>query len=215
MMYEELYQYLLLHNKLPVPGIGTFLLEKFPARMEFSNKRINPPAYTISLTVETALPPSGFFKWLANSLQVGEREAVVSFNDFVFDMKKKVDNGDCINWNGVGAITRGLGGEVKFSSAVLSLSPETPVSAYKVIRENAEHLVRVGEEHKTSTEMAEMLSQSAVKKSYWWAFALAIALLAFVFIGWYFSVNGVNVSSTTNNQKVMLPGTTETYKILP
>jgi hypothetical protein len=42
-MYAELYQYLLLHNKLPVPGIGTFLLEKSAAQGDFANKRINAP----------------------------------------------------------------------------------------------------------------------------------------------------------------------------
>ncbi len=215
MMYEKLYQYLLQHNKLPVPGIGTFLFEKTSAQIEFSNKRINPPTYTISLQSVAASPTTYFFSWLANALQIGERDAVLKFNDFAFDMKKQVDNGDTINWNGVGAITKGLGGEIKFSSYVISLAYETPVAAEKVIREKADHSVRVGEDQRTSAEMVEMLNHQAANRSYWWAYALAIALAAFVFIGWHFSQNGVNVSSTSNNQVLAPSATNATYKILP
>lgn len=215
MMYEKLYQYLLQHNKLPVPGIGTFLLEKIPAQVEFSNKRINPPAYTISLLSVATSPTTNFFSWLANALQIGEREAVLKFNDFAFDLKKQVENGDTINWNGVGAITKGIGGEIKFSSDVISLAYEVPIAAEKVIREKAEHNVRVGEDQRTSAEMVEMLSHPEVNKSYWWAYALAIVLAAFVFIGWYFSQNGINVSSTSNNQMLVPSVTNTTYKILP
>lgn len=215
MMYEKLYQYLLQHNKLPVPGIGTFLLAKASAQAEFSNKRINPPAYTISLQSVASSPTIHFFSWLANALQIGERDAVLKFNDFVFDLKKQVDNGDTINWNGVGAITKGLGGEIKFSSDVISVAYETPVAAEKVIREKAEHNVRVGEDQRTSAEMVEMLSHPEANKSYWWAYALAIALAAFVFIGWHFSQKGVSVSSTSNNRVLAPSATNTTYKILP
>ena len=215
MMYEKLYQYLLQHNKLPVPGIGTFLLEKIPARVEFSNKRINPPAYTISMKSAATSPTTNFFSWLANALDLGERDAILKFNDFAFDLKKQVENGDTINWNGVGTITKGLGGEIKFSSDVISIAYETPVAAEKVIREKAEHNVRVGEDQRTSAEMVEMLSHPEANKSYWWAYALAIALAAFVFIGWHFSQNGISVSSTSNNQVLVPSVTNTTYKILP
>jgi hypothetical protein len=215
MMYAELYQYLLLHNKLPVPGIGTFLLEKSPAQVEFANKRINSPAYTISLQAVAASPVSGFFTWLGNKLQITERDAVLKFNDFAYDMKRQVDHGDIIIWNGVGTITKGLGGEVKLATTVSSISYEVAVPAMKVIREKAEHTVRVGEDQKTSAEMVEMLSHIEAKRSYWWAYALAIAVLSFMFIGWHFSKNGIKVSSTANNQIVTPVAGVATYKILP
>lgn len=214
-MYVELYQYLLQHYKLPVPGIGTFLLEKTPARIEFTNKRVNPPAYAISLRPVAISPATNFFNWLANALQITEDDAALKFNEFAFEIKKQVDNGDTINWSGVGTITKGLDGEVKLSSAVSSSTYEVPVAAVKVIREKAEHAVRVGEDEKTSAEMVKMLSHTEAKKSYWWAYALCTALLAFIFIGWHFSQHGINVSSTANNQFLIPSESTTTYKILP
>jgi hypothetical protein len=66
-MYSELYQYLLQHKELPVPGIGTFLLERKSARVDFPNKLINPPSYTIALQPGSYVPGQGFFSWLAAS----------------------------------------------------------------------------------------------------------------------------------------------------
>ncbi|OSZ80112.1 hypothetical protein CAP36_02295 [Chitinophagaceae bacterium IBVUCB2] len=214
-MYAELYKYLLQHYKLPVPGIGTFLLEKTPARLDFSNKMIAAPLYSISLQAVAASPATSFFCWLGNIFHISERDAVLKFNDFVFNIKKQIDNGDTINWNGVGAIAKGLGGEIKFSPYLSSVAYETPVTAKKVIREKAEHTIRVGEDQKTSAQMVEILKQPEVNKSYWWAYALAIGLLSIVFTGWYFSKNGISVSATANNQQLTPSVSNPTYKILP
>jgi hypothetical protein len=35
-------------------------------------------------------------------------DAIIQFNNFVFDLKKQVANGDVINWNGVGEIKKGM-----------------------------------------------------------------------------------------------------------
>ena len=76
-------------------------------------------------------------------------------------------------------------------------------------------MVRVGEDEKTSTEMTEMLNQPEEKKSYWWAYALIIGLLAVIFLGWYFSEHGVTAAATSNNKPVTPQVQTATYKILP
>jgi hypothetical protein len=76
-------------------------------------------------------------------------------------------------------------------------------------------MVRVGEDERTSTQMTEMLNQPDEKKSYWWAYALAIALLAIMFIGWYVSEHGVDISSAANGQKLVPQEARDTYKILP
>ena len=214
MMYKELYQYLLQHKELPVPGIGTFLLERKPAVIDFPNKKINPPVYTIALQATTNSTAQNFFTWLGSILHISNHDAVIRFNDFAFNLKKQVADGDIIIWDGVGTISKGLAGDVKFISGA-ELLLEKPVTAEKVIRENAGHMVRVGEEEKTSAEMTEMLSKPEEKKSYWWAYALAVALLAVMFTGWHFSEHGLDIASTTNAQKLIPGETAPTYKQLP
>ena len=215
MMYANLYQYLILHKELPVPGIGTFLLERKSAEVDFPNRKINPPSYAVALQAGSYIPGKNFFSWLGQALGISDREAIFRFNDFAFDMKKQISEGAVINWNGVGTLNKGLAGDIKFTPVTTSMVFEGPIAAEKVIREKSEHMIRVGEDEKTSAEMTEMLSQKEEKKSYWWAYALAVALMAIVFIGWYLSENGVDISSTANTGKLapLEPGTT--HQVLP
>ncbi len=214
MMYEELYQYFIQHKKLAVPGVGTFLLERKPAETDFINKQINPPVYSVSLQASVYPPPINFFKWLADALHISDRDAIIRFNDFAFDIKKQIADGDTIDWHGVGTLSKSLAGDIKFAPASAS-AIENPVTAEKLIREKAEHMVRVGEDHKTSVEMTEMLNQPEAKKSRWWITALALGLLALLFIGWYFSEHGFDVSSTANSMKLVPMEASDPYQTLP
>jgi nucleoid DNA-binding protein len=214
-MYAELYQYLISYKQVALPGIGTFSLERKPAENDFSNKRINPPVYSVNLHFPAKTPSGKFYQWLSGVLSISESNAINAFNDFALDIRNKISNGEIIDWSGVGTLSRGLAGEIKFKSAVNNLGYEEPVTAEKVIREKAEHMVRVGEDQKTSAEMTELLNQPEEKKSYWWAYALALALGSIVFIGWHFSEHGVDVAATANNKSIVPLEAVATYKTLP
>lgn len=201
MMYPELYQYLLQHKKLALPGIGTLVVERKPAQIDFPNRQMLPPVYSLAMQPAAFIPSGRFFNWLGASLGISQMDAVVRFNDFVFEMKKQVEKGDTISWNGVGILKKGLGGEIKFHPHEFTIT-ERPVPAVKVLREKAAHTVRVGEDEKTSAEMEEMLAKPEISKSWWWAWAFLLGLVAVIFIGWYFSEHGVDISSTTNNQQL-------------
>lgn len=214
MMYEELYQYFIQHKNLAVPGVGTLLLERKPSVSYFVNKQINPPFYSVTLQASIDSPSIHFFKWLAGSLHISDHDAIIRFNDFVFDLKRQINDGSTIEWQGMGKFKKGLSGELKFAPAIKS-AMEKPVAAEKVIREKAEHMVRVGEDQKTSAEMTEMLNQPPAKKSRWWITALLASLLALLFIGWYFSEHGIDVSSTSNSMKLVPMEASVPYQILP
>lgn len=93
---------------------------------------------------------------------------------------------------------------------------EAAIPAAKVIREKAAHSVRVGEDQRSSSEMEVLLAQTAEKKVYWWAWALAIGLVAVIFIGWYFSENGVDTTSTANTKPLVPEDTASpSYRLLP
>jgi nucleoid DNA-binding protein len=214
-MYKELYQYLVQHKQLAVPGIGTFLLERKPAEADFPARIINPPAYHIALQLTVNSSSKNLFSWLASALDISDRDAVIRFNDFAFDLKQKLSAGCVIKWAGIGTLSKGLAGEIKFASTDNAPVFEQPVTAQKVIRKSAEHTVRVGEQEKTSTQMTELLNKSTQKRSYWWAYALIVGLLAMIFIFWYFSEYGLNIASTGNGKKLNAQKPAATYKILP
>ena len=214
-MYGELYQYLILHKQLNIPGIGTFLLERKPADIDFVNKMANPPAYTIALHHGNTTPSKNVFNWLSSTLNISERDALTRFNDFALDIKDKILAGDKLQWNGVGTLSKGMAGEIRFEATLKDLKAGIPVPAIKVLRENAAHAVRVGEQEKTSTEMVEMLAPADKKKIQWWGIALITGLLAFIFIALYFSSKGLNTSSTGNQQKLVPQKETTTHRPAP
>ena len=213
-MYEALYQYFIQHKKLAVPGVGTFLLERIPAVNDFVNKQIHPPFYSVTLQAYADTPSFNFFKWLAEAFHISDHDAIIRFNDFVFDLKKQINDGSIIEWNGMGTISKSFSGEMKFAP---SSEPglEKPVAAEKVIREKSEHMVRVGEDQKTSAEMAERRNIPVAKKSRWWIAALVAGLLALLFIGWYFYQHGIHVSSTANSLKLVPMEASASYQTLP
>ncbi|MBK5272178.1 MAG: hypothetical protein JJE22_14305 [Bacteroidia bacterium] len=213
-MYLELYQFLIRHKQLPVPGIGTFLLERKPAISDFYNRQINPPAYTIALQKDVKAPSKLFFIWLADALNISDREAIIQFNDFIFNLKKKVSAGEVINWNGVGSLSKGYAGEIKFIPVAKQLFFDQPVVAEKMVREKAEHTIRVGEDERTSTQMTELLNKPTEKRSFIWDFALMATFLVIMFIAWYFSQHGLNMSSAANQKKLTPISPAATYKVI-
>jgi hypothetical protein len=215
MMFKELFQYLILHKELPVPGIGTFLLERKSALINFPEKEIKAPVYSVSMRSDIQTPEKKFYSGLGRLLHTGERETIIRFNDFIFDLKNQLLNGGQVNWNGVGVFNRTHSGEIIFVPEEELITKEKPVSAEKVIREKADHMVRVGEEEKTSSEMTEILNQQEERKSQWWVFAMIIGIVSVIFLGWYFSENGMLTSSTGNNVKVVPGRPAATYQVLP
>jgi CCDC81-like prokaryotic HU domain 1 len=213
-MYDELYQFLIQHKQLTVPGIGTFLLERNPAQIDFPNKKIDPPSYSIAFHSPVHSPSRKFFNWLANELHLSDREAVVRFNDFVFDMKKQIGEGKIIHWNGVGTLKKGLAGEIRFVSGLNEKVMENGVAAPKVIRVKATHMVRVGEAEKTSTEMTRILNLPGRKKSFAWLTTWGIILVTILFFVFYFSQYGSIISSCANTKKIVPQQATSTYSVL-
>jgi hypothetical protein len=165
------------------------------------------------LQQESIKPSSKFFAWLGAVYNISEKDAIIRFNDFVFDLKKEINNGSRIEWNGIGTISKGLGDSIRFSPEEISL-PVKAVHAEKVIREKAEHAVLVGERERTSVEMTEFLSAPATKRNNWWVIPVSILLLAFMFTAWYLSKNGMNTSSVSNTKKATPSVSTNTYKEL-
>jgi len=213
-MYPELYEYLLLHNELSLPGIGTLSIQRSPARLDFPSKRVHPPVYQVALQDNSINPGAAFFAWLGKSLRVSDRDAVIRFNDFLFDIKRQIQNGDIIDWNGVGTVSKSPTGDIRFQPFIHEAA-EDSLPAEKILREKAEHKVRVGEEEKTAAEMEELLTRPEVKRSWWWAYALIVGLAALVFIGWYLSEHGVETTSVANVSKLVTVEPADSYHSLP
>jgi hypothetical protein len=204
MMYDLLYRFLILHKNLYLPGIGSFILERKPAQADFLNKCIHPPAYNFSFLFPGQPESKKIFSWLAEVLHITEREAVVRLNDFAFELSKKMDDGALVSWKGVGSLTK-KGDQVTFLPEKLQLTFETAVAAEKIIREQAEHTILVGEQEKTSAEMEKILTTApSAANTKWWILPLIVFLLSAIVAGWHFYEKGWNISTLGNKQKICI-----------
>ena len=213
-MYSDLFRYLIRYNELPMPGVGTFTIERRAAELDFPSKIIYPPKYSIRFQHDSYLPGQHFFSWLAQVLNVSNREAIFRFNDFAFELKKNLEAGNRVIWNGVGELHKEASGEIRLHP--MQVIAEESLRAEKVIREKAGHFVRVGEDQRTSAEMTGLLAKEESRSVSWWVPALSIIILALMFTGWYLSEHGLEIFSISNNQhaRVSEP-VTVTYRLLP
>lgn len=210
-MYKLLYQYLINEGSLVIPGTGTWQLERIPAQGDFASKTIHAPAYAFRFQSGGSEPGLPFYSWLGHALGISRNDAVRQFHDFAFDLRKNIADGATIEWKGLGSLQKGLGGEPKFIPESDSISTGPAVSAVKVIRDKAEHMVRVGEDHKSSAEMEEMLTRKTSKFAIWKITAIVLLVLAAGFLTWFFMQNGFE----TATQCLVKPGeATEQYEVL-
>lgn len=185
-MYQQLYRYLVQNQQLQLPGIGTLAIQQADAEMNIADHSVTAGTYQLDFHKDnTVTVPAKLYNWLAGVSGITEREAIVQYNDFVFDLQQQLKNGATINWQQVGVLTAGLGGEIKFESAVKQYAAGYAVTAHKVKREQALHTIRVGEQEKTSAEMIEMLAPQTATRDAWMIVAYVLLGLSLAFVAWY------------------------------
>lgn len=201
-MQDTLYEFLVINKKLSLPGIGTISLRQNSSQLDFTNKQVISPSLYFVLDHENDKPSKKVFEWLSAANGVSEWDAIKSVNDFSFSLKNKIAEAGEVNWENVGVLKRDNTGKLKLNPCTIELKTDRPVYAEKVIREKFEHTVLVGEKEKSSVEMAEYFAEDAPKKNYAWIIAIALTVLAVMFIGWYFSEKGFNPSSAGNKSVI-------------
>ena len=202
-MIDTLNTYLVQHRSISIPGLGTIYVERIPAQTDFVNKQILPPSYHYRFDKFFDSPHKDFFTFLAARKNMAEYEAIGFYSDWALDFRNRIRNNEVIEWEGVGTLAQDSSGEVMFHAQSALPSYLKPVYAERVIRNNAQHTMLVGDKETTNVEMTELLSEEVyVEKESWWIYALIIAAISLVAIFFYFNRNGMNIESTSNQQKV-------------
>jgi nucleoid DNA-binding protein len=181
-MQQYIRKYFALNKTVALPGIGSFTVETQNAKLDFIEKISYPPKYSVSYNTYDKTDDA-FYDFL--SRETGANDAIERFNYFTQQLKEQLDNHHAVTLNGIGTLAKNEKGySFAADSSVQKYFPN--VVAERVIRQSAQHTVRVGEEHRTSTEMHEHLKRKVIKEDNWIVTALVLGIIGVAAIALYY-----------------------------
>lgn len=193
-MFQLLYKYLILHKSASVPGIGFFYIERIPASLDFANKVFIAPASKVNFKCQAAGGDNKIYAFILQEQKIGETEAISHFNNFVNNIKKNLEEHKSAELPGLGVLLQNNEGQIHFEAASQIINYFPAASAERLLRENTEHPILVGDTNRTNTQMKEMLVDDteplSQTKDHWWIFAIALGLIGIATIFYYYLHNG-------------------------
>lgn len=182
-MNQHLAKYFALYQKLILPGIGSFNTASQPAQLEFVEKTLHAPSHTIIFQQDETANDTNFISFLIKETGLDQYEAVNRFNQFIAQLKEKLQSGIALQLPGLGILANNGNGYAFTADSLQQYFPG--IIAERVIRQHAQHAVRVGEDEKTSTEMHEILNKEAAEDR-WWIGAIVLAVVGIAAILYYY-----------------------------
>lgn len=195
-MFAVLNAYLFQHRSISIPGLGTIYLETLPAEVDVADRMMLPPTYRFRFDKYFDAPDAAFFSYLATQRNIVDYEAIKWYNEFSLDLRNRIRNEEAVSWDGVGLLKKDGSGNVLFESAPAPAHYLQPTPAVRVLRQDAQHTLVVGDRERTSVEMNEWLQEEAGRKRIsWWVIALILGGACLAVLGWFFYTHGWSVAN--------------------
>ena len=155
-------KYLLQFHRLVIPHVGSFELVQHPAAYNVVDKLLIPPSFSLSWNNNDVLPEHQL-DFLASCIQSDPDSIKTELDQFGKRLSAKVQK-DSFDWNGIGRL-RHDGGSIAIDQEPMTLQGLGSVPAHKVIRENVEHSMLVGDQQMTSQQVTDTLARPGKKRS--------------------------------------------------
>jgi nucleoid DNA-binding protein len=193
-MVQLLYKYLIINKQVALPGVGVFYIQRQPAKHDYTNKVFVSPALQINFNASTALPDKKFYEFMSKEKGMDEAEAVKSLYAFANRITQEVKADKTVELPGFGMLRRNGSGQLTFQREDILTTYFPPTGVDGVLREKAEVKTYEKDAAKTAAKKAEPLEEAkedeVSQKSYWWVYAIILALIGIGAIVYYYYVNG-------------------------
>ncbi len=193
-MFQLLYKYLILNKKAIVPGLGVFSIDRKPAKLDFANKVFLSPTSEINFKAQTSDDDRGMYTFISQLQKIDELEAAGRYNDFANKLKENLEENSSAELPGIGVLSKNAEGQLFFKATVQLNDYFPPANADRVLRENTEHPILVGDRNRTNKQMKELLVDEPEMRSHvkdpWWIFAIALGIIGIAAIVYYYLHNG-------------------------
>ena len=186
-------KYLLQYRRLSIPHVGTFELVQQSPEFNVVDKIILPPSFRLNWNHNEAMPDHQL-SYIAATIQTDKEKIREDLDVFGQNFKKQMLKKP-FYWKGIGTI-KADNGTIDIDGGILRIDGLQSVAAHKLLRENAQHHMLVGDREMTSGQAAGKLSQTGRKKPYELWIAWILLILAVLAIAFLLYKNGFNPLST-------------------
>lgn len=191
-VFNQLTKYLLQYKRVSIPSVGTIQLVQQPSQLNVADKLLLPPTYTVGLKDEETVPDHQL-NFLAAALKEEKESILYSLQELGSWLQEKV-RGEGFDWKGIGTIRQ------NGPAVLIPVDGLGEVPAERVIRQDAEHQVLVGDQHLTSTqitgrkEVEEVVTGS--KRSIFMIIGWIVLILSILYIIFVLYQGGFRVGAT-------------------
>jgi nucleoid DNA-binding protein len=184
-MVDLIIRFLSIHKRVSIKGIGSFSAEQLPARLDFPNRLLYAPEVILHYSSK-AEEDILFDTWLEKQLALPQHEIKSRKQIFIDEFIRTLNSNREATLEGIGQFVKDENQLISFNSMFETIVGP-PVTAERIIRKNAPHAVRVGEDEKTSVEMEELLfGEKRKARHYWWFIAMLLFLIGIIAV-WYYA----------------------------
>lgn len=158
-MFKILLEFFSVNKKISVPEVGTLSIENTAAEDNFGNKTIIPAKPVINFYAkEDSIATTLFEKFAQNNYNKSIEELTKFYKAIAYTLQKEKQ----LNIDGLGILTKEED-KISFRQSFSAEQYFPSISVEKVIRQDAEHTLTVGEHQKTSSQMREVLAKNESK----------------------------------------------------
>lgn len=187
-MHELLHNWLASQHVLGIPGWGTLRAVTTNPEIDFINKQITPPQQHIDFIEGVPQADKNFYQWLAVALETDETTAIRRFNDFVSDVKEKLQLSGSVVLPGIGVFENTETAKPSFIQQQASANLFTAIRAEKIMRHQDSFNVLQGDTENTSLEVVQQFDSTfeETEAEKWWVTALFLFAAGIITILFYY-----------------------------
>lgn len=210
-----LYRYFSLSGRVSIPGLGALSMVRIPAVIDFSTKQLFPPFHVLKFKTNNSDSSPEQSSYIAR-LSGKNKELVENELKLLGEsLRNRLMAERKLEWMDVGSFSVSDEGEIGFVPKTVTTDFFLPVQFTHVLRTDAEHTIKVGEEEKTNTDMEVFFEDQRANagKSKWQKASLVLGSIALFLLAFRFMFGSFDLhASRYNPLKFITPKAT--YRVI-
>lgn len=211
-MQNLITSYIIQARECRLRDIGRFKINDISAETDIANKQIIPPSIEISFTPREDKISDGLVKYVSEKKMISLSQALDELKNWCSETRTKLINGAEILLEPLGILKKGPSGNLFIQNSSSNIFFEA-VAAERVIHQNSEHAMLVGDKETTSSKMNNYYEEEEFvrKNNTWKIFTIILLAIALFFLIVHFYKNPFSLSTIGNQDKVIPANTPNTY----